>query len=237
MIEAEEADAIVRAAKPVPISRCQSAEEAEMIAGLARSFGLNATVVPDADLKLDLELVRARKLSLGDGVISVYHSGGAIEVKADEMKLLVLGALKRTQIDYSEGVAGGRAKSGGPIDTSEYITDETLLDVYCSQLERSFRIKADAFDYSGLVNPLSFRAETNFRHGLETLRKLAPHARVDVDFGKVRNLLGRAWPERSHTESRGIKRAGFSFKPVSRQSIIRDNSDQFNRYSRLMFLC
>jgi hypothetical protein len=235
-VELEEAKSIIRSGKAIPISRCQNAQEAEMIAGLVNNIGLTATVVSDQELRLQSDLVRARKLTVGGGMISVHHSGGAMVIKTEELKVVVMGGLKKTRVDYSEGILGGRGKQRGLIDSAEYISDETILDVYSSEFERSFRIKGDAFDFSGLVSPLSFRAEANLKESIAVLAKLAPQARIDLDFGKVRNLLGRAWPERSRSESRGIQRTGFSFRPISRQSIISDNSDQFDRYSRLMFL-
>src|SRR5262249_721375 len=114
--------------------------------------------------------------------------------------------------------------------------EETLLDVYTSNLETSFRIKADAFDYSGVVPALSFRAEMNFKAFLFALREAATAAALDDDFARIRGLLGRAWPERTRNEALGIKRTGIARKPVAQSSVISDGRDQFDRYSRLMFL-
>jgi len=236
-IEKDEAQALVHASRPVPVARCQNRQEAEMIAALIGNCGVKASVVADEDLKLQTDLVRARKVSAGGGMLSVHHTGGALMLRAAEIKVLVVGSLRKTRVDYSEGITGARGKASSPLDSAEFSSEETLLDVYGDSLEKSFRIKADAFDYAGLVNPLSFRAELNLKATIDALSALAPAARVDSDFSKLRGLLARAWPERSRNESRGIKRSGLSFKPVSRQSIISDNSDQFERYSRLMFLC
>jgi hypothetical protein len=150
--------------------------------------------------------------------------------------LLVLGSLRKTRIDYSENIVGGKTKAGGVLDSHEFLSDETLLDVYTASLETSFRIKADAFDYSGLATPLSYRIDLNLKSSIAALTGAAPAAVVDSDFSRLRALLSRAWPERSRNESRGIRRTGLSFKPISQQSILSDNSDQFERYSRLMFL-
>jgi len=75
----------------------------------------------------------------------------------------------------------------------------------------------------------------NFRAALAALRTALPDAKVDDDFSKMRSLLGRAWPERSRNESRGIKR-NLAFRAVAQASVLSDNRDQFDRYSRLMFL-
>lgn len=118
---------------------------------------------------------------------------------------------------------------------AEYRSDETMLDVYGQTLESSFRIKADGFDYSGLVSPLSFLADQNFQAALKVLNNAAPRAILDDDFSRMRSLLERAWPARTRNEARGIKRTGLTYRPAAQSSIISDNRDQFDRYSRLMF--
>jgi hypothetical protein len=235
-IEPDEARAFIEVGKPVPLARSQSRHEAELIAALVRTCGLKAGVVADEDLKLDSQLVRARRVVCREREIEIHHSGGVLLLPPPEIRLLVTGSLKNTRVDYTEGIAGMRAQSGVVLDTSQFRSDELLLDVYATVLEKSFRIKADAFDYSGLVRPLSFRAEMNFRAARAALRELAPHAAVDDDFARVRRLLARAWPERSRVESRGVKRAGLAHRPVAQSSLISGNRDQFDRYSRLIFL-
>jgi hypothetical protein len=235
-LELSETQALINAGKPVPLARSQTRPEAEMISALVRTCGLRAAVIPDEELKLDRELLRARRIAVGDDELRVYLSGGEVALLKAEIRLLVLGELRNIRVDYTEGIGGRGGQSGNVLDLSEYRSDETLLDVYTASLDQSFRIKCDAFDYSGLVSPLSFRSEVNFRAGLATLRAAVPHAKVDDDFAKMRSLLGRAWPERSRNESRGIKRIGIAFRAVGQASVVSDNRDQFDRYSRLMFL-
>ncbi len=235
-VETSDALAYIRSGKPLPIARSQNRQEAEMIALLVRSCGLSASVIADRDLALESELSRARRTGISEQEIEVDYSGGVMRVSRSEIKLMVLGRLGTSRVDYTEGLSGARGQTTSVIDTAEYRSDEMLLDVYGSSLDRSFRIKADAFDYSGLVAPLSFRAEVNFKAALGRLCKLCPQAKLDDDFTRVRGLLGRAWPERTRSEARGIKRAGISYRPVAKASVVSDNRDQFDRYSRLMFL-
>jgi hypothetical protein len=235
-IELNDAQAFIEAGKPVPLARSQTRAEAEMISALVRTCALRASVISDEDLMLDRELLRARRLATGNNEIRVHTSTGEVTLRSDEVSLMVLGELRNVRVDYTEGISAGRNPLGNVLDSSEYRSDETLLDVYTPTLDRSFRIKADAFDYSGLVSPLSFRAEVNFQSALTALQAAAPSAKVDDDFPKVRGLLGRAWPERSRNESRGIKRSGLAFRAVAQASVTSDNRDQFDRYSRLMFL-
>ena len=234
-LELSEAQGLINAGKPVPIARSQTRAEADMITALIRTCGLRASVVADENMMLDQELVRARRIALDGDQFHVYHSGGEMSLSKADIKLFVLGELRNVRVDYTEGISGRQSQMGNVLDSAEFRSDETLLDVYAEGLDQSFRIKSDAFDYSGLVSPLSFRSEVNFRDAITALRAALPHARVDGDFYRMRGLLNRAWPERSRNESRGIKRT-LAFRPVAKASVVSDNRDQFDRYSRLMFL-
>jgi hypothetical protein len=235
-IELTEAQAMIEAGRPVPLARSQTRAEADMIAALVRTCGLRAGLVPDEELNLQRELLRARRVAINDSQIYIYHSGGMASVLKADIGLLVLGELRNTRVDYTEGISGVRSQSGNVLDSAEFRSEETLLDVYGSSLDNSFRIKSDAFDYSGLVSPLSFRSEVNFRAAFEALREALPHATVDDYFPRMRPMLARAWPERTRNEARGIKRGGLAFRAVAHATVISDNRDQFERYSRLMFL-
>jgi hypothetical protein len=232
--ETSEAQSLIDSGKPLPIARSQTRQEADMIAALVRTCGLRATVIPDEDLRLSTELLRARHIAVASNEILVHHAGGDLILEKDEIKLLVLGMLKNTRMDYSERVA--RGESSNVVDTSEFVADEALVDVYAGDLDRSFRIKSDAFDYSGLVSSMSFRAEVNFKAALGVLSSVAANAKLDEDFARLRSLLARAWPERSRNEARGVRHSGIALRPTSHASVISDNRDQFDRYSRLMFL-
>jgi hypothetical protein len=235
-IESSEAQALVEAGKPLPLARSLARAEADMITALVRTCGLRAVVISDQEMKLDRESLRARRIAFNDDEMHVFHSGGEMSLRRDEIKLLVLGELRNVRVDYTEGISGRRSQSGNVIESSEFRSDETLLDVYTASLDQSFRIKSDAFDYSGLVWPLSFRSELNFKAALSKLRVDLPQAKIDDDFAKVRSLLGRAWPERSRNESRGIRRTGLAFRAVAKATVMSDNRDQFDRYSRLVYL-
>jgi hypothetical protein len=234
-IELLEAQLFLSATRPIPIARSQTCQEAELIVELARSFGLTAYVVADSDLKIGDELTRARKVTRVADQLQILHLNGEFRVAAADIKLMVLGGIKNVKTDFAEAAAGLGSKGGGVVDTAEFYSDAMLLDVYTADLESSFRIRADGFDYSSLVSPLFFRVELNFREVIKVLKGFAPQAIFDEGFPQVRSLLARAWPPRSHTESRGVKRSSM-FKRVSLSTVASDNRDQFERYSRLMFL-
>lgn len=235
-MDESEAAAFLSASKRVPLARSQSQQEAELIAALVRTCGLKSSVIADEDLKLNTPLVQARRIVCDNNELRVHRSTAVSVLPAGEVRLIVVGFVRNNRVDYSEGIAGSRGQAVNVKDSFEFQSDDMLLEVYAGTLEQSFRIRAAAFDYSGLVKPLSFRAELNFRAALNALSGVAPNALVDEDFSWVRRLLARAWPERSHTEARGIKRAGLALRPVAQSSVVSDNRDQFERYSRLMFL-
>ncbi|PYP86708.1 MAG: hypothetical protein DMF61_12470 [Blastocatellia bacterium AA13] len=234
-LEASEAASYIHASKRVPIARCQTRHEAELIATLVRTCGLNASVVADEELRLDFELIRARRVARENKEVHVHHVAGVEVIPSSEIRVMVAGLLRSKSVEYAETRPSSR-NTGGLVDSAEFQGDEMLLDVYTNRLEQSFRIRADAFDYAGLVWPLSFRAEANFQVAVGAIHGLAPQAVVDDDFPRMRGLLARAWPERSRTEARGIKRSGLSLRPVAQSSVVSDNRDQFDRYSRLIFL-
>lgn len=235
-VEASEASEMIAINKRVPIARSQTRQEADMIAALVRACGLVAFVVADEELAIEQELKRARRITIGNGELSVEYSGGRLTVKAADIRLIVNGSLRQSRVEYSEGLRGMRTQSANVLDTAEFRSDETVLDVYTDCLDGSFRLRADGFDYSGLVAPLSFRAELNFSAAARAIAELVPQAVVDTDFARVRRHLGRAWPERTRNEARGLKRTGIAYRPVALSTFTSDNRDQFERYSRLMFL-
>lgn len=234
-VELSEAQPFLTARRPVPISRCQTQQEAELITELVCSFGLVAYVVADEELQIERELARARKVSLGGETLQIQHLNGGFAVPLTDITLMVVGGIRNIKTDFAENPKGLSAKSAGVVDTAEFRSDELLLDVYTATLDSSFRIRADAFDYSGLVMPLYFRTELNFKEVINRLKMAVPHVTVDTAFGEIQTLLSRAWPPRSHTEARGVKRTSM-FKRVSLSTISSDNRDQFERYSRLLFL-
>ncbi|MEW6126570.1 MAG: hypothetical protein AB1757_05980 [Acidobacteriota bacterium] len=234
-VELAEAQPFLAATRPVPISRCQTRQEAELIAELVRSFGLTAYVVADDELQIERELTRARRVSIMGEALQVQHFNGEFEVPIAGIRLMVVGGIRNIKTDFAENPKGLGKKSGGVVDTAEFRSDELLLDVYAASLDDSFRIRAEAFDYSALVMPLYFRTELNFKEVINRLKALVPHAIIDSEFGEIQSLLARAWPPRSHTQARGVKRSSM-FKRVSLSTISSDNRDQFERYSRLLFL-
>jgi len=235
-LESEEAHAFVSSRKTLPISRSLTRHEAELVAALVRTCGMGATIVEDRDLMLETVLVRARRVALNADRIEINSAGGALTIPLSKIRLVVAGMIRNQRTDYTEGVSGARGKEGAVLETFEFRSELCLMDVYGSTLAESFRICSDGFDYSGLVQPLAYRSEMNFQAAAARLAAAMPNAKFDDDYGQVRRLLARAWPQRTHREAKGLKRAGATYNLVAQSSLVSDDTDQFNRYSRLMYV-
>ena len=141
-LEPAETRALIDAAKPIPVARSQTRQEAEMICALLRSHSCNAAVVSDEEMQLHDELLRARRLELSESEIHVTHSAGKLVLAKSDVRLMVLGELSSKRIDYIEGLSRGQGRSGGVLDSSEYRSEEAMLDVYANALNSSFRIRS-----------------------------------------------------------------------------------------------
>ena len=126
-LEPAEARAFIVTQKRVPIARSQTRQEAELIAALMRTCGLGASVVADDDLQLDKDLIRARRITRNQEHLEIHHSNGDVSVTVAEIRLMVVGALHNTRIDFTEGIARTR-NSGGLLDTSEFRSGEMVAD-------------------------------------------------------------------------------------------------------------
>src|ERR1051325_1648856 len=105
---------------PRPMSRTTThRQEADLIAALIRTCGLGCSVVPDEDLRLDWELIRARKIVVVGENLSVRHTSGEVVVPLPEIRLMVLGSLKNMQVNFAEG-SGLVKRSKGVLDLAEF---------------------------------------------------------------------------------------------------------------------
>jgi hypothetical protein len=233
-MDREEARAFVSSKKKLPVSRSLTRHEAELVAALVRTCGFGAVIIEDFELMLETRLTRARRLIIKDDHIEVGYIGGTLTLPISSIVLIVVGLVRNQRTDYTEGAAS-RGKESDVLESFEYRSELILMDVYGPALSESFRIYADGFDYSGLVQPLSYRTELNFQAAAEALAGALPNASFDDDFSRIQPLLARAWPERTRREARGLRRAGATLHLVAQSSLISDNRDQFDRYSRLMF--
>src|SRR5689334_6575631 len=110
-VEVSEAEEMLAANKRIPIARSLTRQEAEMIAALVRGCGLVAFVVADEELAIEQELTRARRIKINGDEMTIQHSAGALTITISAIKLIVLGSLRQSRVDYAERVGGARTQS------------------------------------------------------------------------------------------------------------------------------
>ena len=136
-MEAEEARAFIGFEKRIPLCRSLTRPEAELIASLVRTCGLQAAVVEDADLELQRELTRARRVAIDGDHILVAYGSAAKAIDASHIKLMVVGVIRRNRTDYTEGIVNITGQGSSLQDLFEFRSDQMILDVYGESLDES----------------------------------------------------------------------------------------------------
>ena len=234
-IEREEAARILAAAKPLPLARVDSLEEARLVEERLRAWGLSVLVVSDKDLLTDDDSQRrARAFELAYDALVIRAAGGAevLRAKWSDLVLLVTGRLLVRRVEMEER----RKKSGSEaVEAREMTGDVLLLDIYTRTQDGGWRVASDSFDFSCLKERKALIASQNFATLVEALRERSPHIVVDDSYNGLRHALASVWPPDERVESRGLRRerpGRFNTEAV----LTSDNERQFTRYSRLRHL-
>jgi hypothetical protein len=231
-LEREEAGRILEAAKPLPLARVSSPEEAQLIEEKLRACGLSALVISDSALMMkDDARRRARAFSFTGDALSANAAGGSDVWQASwsDILLVVTGRLVVRRVEMEE-----RRKGSGNemVEARETAGDVLVLDLYTRAHDGGWRVASDQFDFSCLAERKALIASQNFATLVEVLRERAPQAEVDDSYNNLRQALAPVWPPEERTVSRGLRRerpGRFNIEAV----MTSDNETQFTRYSRL----
>jgi hypothetical protein len=232
-LSAEDVKRLMGAGEPLPVARASIPDEAALIERKLDEMSVKVFVVADHELGLEeTAMKRARALELTERALIISTAGGgeASRVSWNEIVLLVVGRLFIREIEVEERKA--RKAEQEIVDARELSADEAVLDIYTTQGNDVWRIRAGNFDFSCLGAQKNLVAAQNFSTLTELLRVRATDALYDDSYNRTRHALAAAWPLEQQTESRGWnrKRPG----QVSTESVTRsDNELQFTRYSRL----
>jgi hypothetical protein len=234
-LSAEDVKLLMEAGEPLPVARASTPDEAALTARKLDEMSVKVFVAADRELGLEESAMkRARALELTESALLISPAGGseASRVSWNEITLLVAGRLFLREIEVEERRA--RKAEQEIVDARELSADEAVLDIYTTQGNDAWRIRAGNFDFSCLGPQKNLVAAQNFSTLTELLRVRATEALYDDSYNRARtrHALAAAWPLEQQTESRGWnrKRPG----QVSTESVTRsDNELQFTRYSRL----
>jgi hypothetical protein len=235
-VEAGQLREMVRAGAHLPLARVATREEATLVEKRLGALGCQVEIVTDEELGVETHAPkRIRRLEIGMDALTGWTSaeGEAERVEWKEIVLLVAGRIARKRIEVEERRGGGRRAEGEVMETREFQTDESALDLYFAGTHVNWRIMAENFDYSCLGAEKSLTAAENFKRLVETLNARASVAAYDDSYRSVRAFLKFAWPLAEQTEAGSLKRirpGRYNAEAVTSVT----NETQFTRYGRLL---
>ena len=118
------------------------------------------------------------------------------------------------------------------LDTSEFFSDEAVVDFYTSAHAFTWRVSANGFDFSCLGDDKALVANENIGRLQRLIVAKAVNAEVDDSYRRVRNALEFAWAMQPETQSSGWRRERPGKLSVG-MATTKSNENQFTRYSRL----
>ena len=233
---------LLRLNRPIPVARYQNETEAKLAEGQLRAAQLPALVVKDEDLQVDKPNRRIRKIAInviGGTTLTVTIEGfdEEVTINASDIVLIVEGRVRFYESDATEENKSFGKTAREITEATENVNEQTLLDIYTRSLEKSFRIRAESFDYSGLGSKMKLTALENLRVLQTVLRDIAKEAIYDTDFKQATKFLEPIWPYAQRQQSWGLKRNKIlgTGKVATRSVHYKDNELQFSRYSRLHY--
>jgi hypothetical protein len=150
----------------------------------------------------------------------------------NDVVLIVSGRLVQKTVELTERKS--RKSESEIVSSSEFHTDEAVIDLYLKSSLQTWRIAASGFDFSCLGNEKSLVANENIGRLLTLLRQNCSNALFDDSYRGLRQALDPVWSIESETSSRGWRRERPGQVSLAAASI-ESNETQFNRYSRLRF--
>jgi hypothetical protein len=118
------------------------------------------------------------------------------------------------------------------VQSSEFSSDEAVIDFYTATHSQTWRINANGFDFSCLGSNKSLIANENISRLQQLIAASAPHATFDDSYKRLRRTLDLVWSSQQETQSSGWRRERPGKLSVG-LATINSNESQFTRYSRM----
>lgn len=226
---------ILAANMPLPLARTASREEAQLIFDRLQSLSFNLLTLSDEDLgATDSFLKRVRSMSFTDELLTI--NAGRVtderELPWANVILLVPARLIMKRVEVKE-VKTRRAENE-ILDTSEFFSDEVVIDLYTSTGSETWRVSATGFDFSCLESEKRLVANENIATLQRWLVARATNARLDDSYNRLRPVLDLVWGAEQETKSSGWRRERPGKLSIGMETI-HSNQSQFMRYSRLLY--
>lgn len=220
---------------PLPLARAATPDEASLIQRRLSSLGIDSRIMPEAEPGATVNgPTKIRALELDDEGVYAFQTpdNPAIRIAWADFTLLVVGRLIAKRVELKEQKAA-RAENR-ILDSSEFVTDETVVDFYVSKQAVPYRISANSFDFSCLGKNKGLLANQNLSTLIALFRERAPQAGYDDSFNSLRKSLDAVWPSQQQNESSGWRRERPGKYSIGSVAAL-NNEMQFWRYSRLRY--
>ncbi len=218
---------------PLPLVRCETAKEAEILQNRLNEDGLKTSVVSDESLTADTLPTRLRGVEIRDKyvLLTIFNTGKIEIINLEDLKIIVTGAIFQKAVEATEARKKGTTKI---LDATEIASDEALIDLYTGENANGYRILTKGFDFSCLGAEKGILARDNIKKLAAKLQTIAPQAKLIDDYLSVRGVLGEVWEVEQRKDSQGLSRQRFGKFDLSSISSS-NNSQQFTKYSRMQW--
>jgi len=219
----------------LPLAHTSSEEEANLVTQRMCELGIAARTVSDELLGISERCVnRIRSLQFGDGsfLLRCTSPGKEKEIAYSDLCLLVQGRLliKTTEVKERKS----RTSENEIIDTSEFFADEPVVDIYSTTDSETWRVAANNFDFSCLLDQKTLVTGENIFKLVKLIKSKAFGMEIDDYYNRLRQTLELVWGLEKETKSRGWRRDGPGRLTIG-AALTLSNETQFTRYSRLRY--
>ncbi|HKS10699.1 MAG TPA: hypothetical protein VJS13_14205 [Pyrinomonadaceae bacterium] len=213
---------------PLPLARTASREESDLISDRLQGLGFRIVTLADEGT-----IKSVRSMALEESRL-VLNPDPKFEVAVPwpNILLLVPARLIERRVEVKE-VKSRRAENE-ILDTSEFFSDQLVIDIYLSTHSETWRVSASGFDFSCLGSEKALVANENLMRMQRRLVAQATNARFDDSFNRLRPLLDLVWGPEQETKSSGWRRERPGRLSLG-MATINSNESQFTRYSRLLY--
>lgn len=219
--------------KPLPLVRCETAKEAEILRSRVKETGLKTSIVADEALAPEMLPKRLRGVEFRDNymLLTDFNTSEVEVIDVEDLRLIVSGAIFQKAVQSTEARKKGETKI---LDATETASDEALIDIYTKNAPTGYRIYTKGFDFSCLGAEKGILARDNIKKLAARLQTVAPNAKLVEDYLTIRSVLGEVWEVEQRKDSQGLSRQRFGKFDLSSVSSS-NNTQQFTKYSRLQW--
>ena len=226
---------LLAAPVPLPLAHTATEDEANLVTQRMRDFGIDTCTVSDEELgNFESCIVRIRSIQFDESSFTLRSSSGGHDKKVvyTDLVLLVQGRLviKTTEVKERKS----RTAENELLDASEFFADQPVVDICSSSESETWRVAANNFDFSCLLDQKTLVASENLFKLVKLIKAKAPHIEIDDHYNSLRQPLESVWGLESATKSRGWRR-GTPGRLTLEAATTDSNETQFTRYSRLRY--